>query len=254
MPTALPIIRAPSTALYPFTQVYTAQTSISDSQAACPARCPKGLPLLHFELGFDPIRQADKNTLKGAFASAKGEFTGGNGSAGLTITTDITYTDLGFDDDTFAAAEQISTQYGVRWKLTQALAQNLAPGVSGGAYPLLAVGVMSMLPYTQRVRFQTIKSKMPSGPKYTYAEFGAGGLFPAGSLMGWKLDEPALIDADVATKLAHWLANWGDAFPFTFTDEDAVTYSNVYYASPTFTIERLDYNRSHVTTELIQMN
>ena len=254
MATALPVIRGPSTALYPFRQIYTAQTGVSNAQSGATARQVKGLPLLRFEFGFNPVTQAQKNTLKAAFNSAKGEFTGGNGSAGLTVTTDQTYTDLGFDADEFAATEKVPTQYGVKWALNQALPQNLSPGASGGAYPLLGVGAMSLLPYTQKLRFQTIKSQMPSGPKYTYAEFGAGGLFPTGGLMSWTLDEPVLIDTDVATKIAHWLANWGDAFPFTFTDEDSVEYSNVYYASPTLTIERVDWNRSHVITELVQMN
>jgi hypothetical protein len=254
MPTPLPIIRGSSSALYPFRQVYTAQTSISDAEAGNTSRSVKGLPLLHFELGYNPVTQAQKNALKAAFAGQQGEFTGGDGSAGLTLTTDQTYTDLGFDADEFAAMETVSTQYAVRWALTQALPQNFAPGPSGGAYPLLAIGAMSLLPYTQKLRFQTIVSQMPSGPKYTAAEFGAGGLFPAGGLMSWTLDEPVLIDADVNTKIAHWLANWGDCFPFTFTDEDSVEYSNVYYASPTLIIERQDVNRSRITTGLIQMN
>jgi hypothetical protein len=254
MSTPLPIIRGTSSALYPFNQVYTCQTEVSDSEAGVPSRWPIGFPRLRFEFAYNPVTQAQKNTLKGSFNSAKGQFTGGGGSAGLTVTTDLTYTDLSFDSDEFAAIEQITTQYGVRWSLNQSIPQNLSPGASGGAYPLLAIGAMSLLPYTQRLRFQNIVSEMPSGPKYTYAEFGAGGLFPAGGLMGWTLDEPSLEDVDVNTKVAHFLANWGNAFSFSFTDEDAVTYSNVYYASPVMTISRQDFNRSRITTNLVQMN
>lgn len=255
MPTPLPVVRGPSTALYPFTQTYSCLTGISDSQAAKATRWPRDYPLVRFEFPYNPVTQAQKNTLKGAFSSAKGQFTGGSGSAGLTAATDITYTDLSFDDDEFAAVEQVSTQYGVRWRLSQTLPQNLAPGASGGAYPLLAIGAMSLLPYTQKKRFQTVVSKVEGGPKYTYAEFG-GGLtgYPTGGLMAWEVDEGALINSDVNTKVAHFLANWGNCYPFSFTDEDAVTYTNVYYASPELTIERLSFNQSSIKTLLVQMN
>jgi len=255
MPTALPVIRGPSTALYPFTQVYQCQTSCSDSQSGNPSRHVSGFPRLHFEFGYNPLRQADKNALKAAFAGAKGQFTGGSGSAGLTATTDITYTDLGFDSDEFQAVEQVTTQYGVKWSLTQALPQNLSPGTSGGAYPTIATSVISKLPYTQKKRWQTVASTMPTGPKYTFAEF-SGGLtnFPTDGLMGWEFDETVLSDALVNTKVAHFLANWGRAFPFTFTDEDGTTYSNVYYASDTMSILRADFGLSRINTVLVQMN
>jgi hypothetical protein len=255
MQTPLRVIRGTSAALYPFTQVYTAFTSISDSQAAVPARSVKWPPLVRFEFSYNPLTQAQKNQLKSDFVSAKGQATGGNGSASLSVTTDITYTDLGFDVDEFSAIEQLPTQYGVKWSLTQALPQSFSPGASGGAYPLLTSGAIGQLAYSQKKRFQTIVSKMESGPKYTFAEF-AGGLtgYPTDGLMAWEFDEPALTDADVATKVAHWLANWGNAFPFTFTDEDGVVYSNVYYAAPTLTIERQQWNVSRIKTALVQTN
>jgi len=94
MSTTLPIIRGTSTALYPFSQTYVCLTGISDGQAATPTRWVRGFPLVRFEFPYNPIHQADKNTLRAAFSSAKGAFTGGSGSAGLTATTDQTYTDL----------------------------------------------------------------------------------------------------------------------------------------------------------------
>jgi hypothetical protein len=133
--------------------------------------------------------------------------------------------------------------------------QNLSPGSPSGAYPTLANGCISQLPYTQRVRFQTICSKMAAGPKYTYAEF-AGGLtnFPTAGLMAWTLDEPMLSDADANTKIAHFLANWGDVYPFQFTDEDGTPYSNVFYASPQLVVTRRRVDQVAITTNLVQMN
>ena len=248
--TALPIIRGVSTALYPFSQTFMCQSGVSDGQAATPARWVKGPPLVRFEFPYNPIGQADKNTLKTFFASAKGQFT-----TNLSATLDQEYDYLSFDADEFSTIQQVNTLYGVRWTLTQTLPQSYSPGTSGTAYPTLTVGAKSELPYTQKKRYQTIVSKMESGPRYTYAEFG-GGLtdFPTGGLMAWEFNESVLTDADVATKVAHFLANWGNVFPFQFTDEDGTTYSNVYYASPQLTITFIAPNHSSINTALIQMN
>jgi hypothetical protein len=250
MPTALPVIRGTSSALYPFTQTFLCLTGISDSESAAPVRWVKGPPLVRFELPFNPVNQADKNTLKAALVSAKGQF-----ATDRTVTTDQTYSYLSLDIDEFAAVEQNNTQYSVKWTVTQTLPQNLSPGSSGGAYPTCANGAISQLPFTQKKRFQTIVSKMDSGPKYTYAEF-AGSLtnFPTDGLMGWEFAEPFLTDADAATKVAHFLANWGNCFPFSFTDEDGTPYSNVYYATPQLSVLRKAPNQNAITTALIQMN
>lgn len=215
MPAALPVIRGTSAALYPFTQRYIAMTGISDSQSANPTRWVRGYPLVRFEFGFNPILQADKTTLKAALAAAMGQF-----ATDRTATTDTAYTNLSSDADEFAAVEQNHTLYGVQWSLSQTLPQNFSPGSSGGAFPGLSNGAVCQLRYTQKQRFQTIVSKIESGPKYTYAEFG-GGLanFPLAGLMAWQFDEAALTDAEVATKVAHFLANWGNCMPFSFTDE-----------------------------------
>jgi hypothetical protein len=248
----LPIIRGTSTALYPFTQTFITFTGVSDSQSANPVRWVQALPIVQFALPYKPVTLADKNTLRAAFVSAKGQFVSG-GSGSLSVTTDIEYDYLSFDDDEFGAAQPQAALYGTNWTLTQTLPQNLSPGTAGTAYPTIG-GHISKLPYTQKERFQTIVSKSAFGPKYTFAEF-AGGLtnFPSTSLMGWEFDE-VLTDTEVATKVAHFLNNWGRFSPFQFTDEGPVTYSNVYYAADRFTIERLQFNQSRVKTVLIQMN
>ena len=249
MATDLPILRGPSTALYPFTETYICNVGSSDSQAGQAIRWVKGPTLVQFTFGYNPMDVTNKDTLKSAFSTAKGQF-----KKDFEATTDTTYTNLSMDEDEFSATEERSTIYGARWTLTQVIAQNLSPGYSGGDYPLLASGNMSQRPYTQAKRYQTVASKTPSGAKHTFAEFG-GGLanFPTGGLMGWTLDEPTLLDVDVNTKVAHFLANWGPCFPFHFTDEDSVSYGNIYYVAPTLTIVRSGINDSRITTSLIQM-
>ena len=248
--TPLPVVRGGSQALYPFVQTYICQTGVSDAQTAASARWVKGPPLVRLAFNYDLLSQSVKNTLKSAFVSAKGQFT-----SNLSATIGTTFDNLSFDADEFAATEGQSMLYGLKWTLTQTLTQSFSPGTSGAAYPALSTGVIGQLPYTQKKRFQTIMSKMTSGPKYTYAQFG-GGLtnFPTDGLMGWEFAESRLTDAEVATKVTHFLANWGNCFPFTFTDEDGTNYSSVYYASPELSITCTGVNQSSIKTALIQLH
>lgn len=249
----LPIIRGTSTALYPFTQTFICQTGTSDSQSAVPTRWVKGFPLVRFEFPYNPLTKTQKDTLKSAFTSAKGKY-----SSIISATLGATeYDYLAFESDEFAAAEQHPTLYGVKWTVMQTLPQNWSPGTSGGAFPTLTNGLKGQLPYTQHKRFQTITSKVEAGPNYPYAEFG-GGLagFPTDGLMAWEFGNPVLSDADANTLIAHFLANWGNCFPFSFTDsqEDGVTYSNIYYASSQLVINRVNVNHTSVCVSLVQMN
>jgi hypothetical protein len=211
----------------------------------------KGPPLVRFELGYNPLVQADKDTLKAALTSAKGEF-----SADLSLTTDIEFDNLSLDSDEFVAVEEKATQYGVKWAVTQTLAQSLSYGsyAAGYGFPVLSSGCIGQRPFIQKKRFQTISSKMPSGPKYTYAEFAGGlsGGFPSNGLMAWELGYVNLTDAEVTAFIQHFLAQWGDCLPFTFTDEDGTAYSNVHYASPELKIVRQQYNQSSMHIALIQ--
>jgi hypothetical protein len=249
--TPLPsILNGAGAILYPFTQTYICFTGKSDAQSSAATRWVQAPPILQFDLTYQVINKADKNTLKAFNATAKGQVT-----TNFQATTDQVYGNLSFESDEFISVEQRSTQYGVRLVLTQTVTQNLGAGASGGAYPTLSTTAISELPYTQKQRFQTIVSKTPFGAKYTYAEFG-GGLtnFPTGPLMAWEFDEQCLTLFEVNQKVAHFLANWGDCFPFTFKDEDGTTYTNVHYASPQLAVNWLTPNIARIKTGLVQMS
>src|SRR4051812_33478211 len=100
MPTPLPIIRGTSTALYPFTQTYISLTGKADGQNSAATRWVKGPPLVRFEFPYDQLKMANKNTLKAAFTSAKGQF-----ATDLSAGVGTTFTNLSLDDDAFAGAE-----------------------------------------------------------------------------------------------------------------------------------------------------
>ncbi len=111
--------------------------------------------------------------------------------------------------------------------------QNLSPASAGAPFPALANGAPGVLPFAQKKRYQTVSQRVEAGANYTYAEF-AGGLagYPGDGLMGWEFQEDRLSDADAATRVAHFVANFGRAYSFVFTDpEDSTAYPKTHYAS-----------------------
>jgi hypothetical protein len=251
VPTALPIIRGDSQALYPFTRVISFDTIVRVFQNGTQQRSVGRFGLNRFELNYTKLSQTQKNTIKAAITSAKGAF-----DSTLTLTLGgTTYTNLSIDSDEWAATEATTTQYSAPLKVSQSLSQNLSPGTLGTAFPSLANGTMCQLPYTQKKRFQTQTSRMAAGPKYSYAEF-AGGLtgFPSDGLMAWELGNEHLTDADLATVTAHFIANYGRFGEFSFTDEDSVTYTKVHYASDELQIRYAGPNDSAARVALEVVN
>jgi hypothetical protein len=214
---SLPVIVGNSAAIYPFTVDVVFRTMVGRFQNGAEQRSvaqPGGL--LRFQIPYPALTQAQKNTVLSAVTAAKGQF-----GTNLTLTLgSTTYTGLSLDSDDFAATENFTLQYDAPLKVSQTITQNLSPGTAGQPFPTLANGAMGILPYTQRKMFQTIAQKVAAGLKYTTAEF-AGGLtgYPVDGLFGWTLDERRLTDADLSTRMGHFIANWGRAFSFQFTDE-----------------------------------
>lgn len=230
---SLPIIRGSSQAIYPFTVSYCFVTGLGQFQNGNQQRWIKAPGLVKFSIPYPALSQAQKNTLLAAITSAKGGF-----DTTLQLTLGATnYTNLSLDSDDFLATESSSMMYDAPVKLSQTIGQ-LLPGTSGTAFPTLASGEICKLTYAQGRRFQTISTKMEAGPKYTYPEFG-GGLanYPGASgLMRWELNEQHLSDADRATRVNHFVANWGRAIGFTFTDEDSTPYAATHYAMDELTV------------------
>lgn len=247
----LPIVRGTTSALYPFTQTFHCFTGKSDSEAAKAIRWVSSPPVVTFELPYNPLTQTQKNALKSYFTSSKGQF---DKLSQITI-AGATYTGLSFDTDEWQVVEQGPTVYNSKWSLTQTVPQNFSPGSSGGAFPTLSTGAISQRPWTQKKRFKTIVSRGPYSSKHTLAMYAGGWTnFPSDGLMGWQNTYPSLTDSETTSIVNHFLANWGDCFPFTYTDEDGTVYSNIYYASPDLVIKRNQPNSSNITISLVQMN
>lgn len=130
-------------------------------------------------------------------------------------------------------------------------AVRLAPG---NPFPTITGGCLGQYPFTAGPRFQTITSSVGSGPKFTYAEFGAGLTgFPTTGLGNWQFDETLLSDSDAAIRIAHYIAQWGNLFPFAYTDENGTTYSHCYYADPTLEVRRNFLNENAIKINIVLM-
>jgi len=245
---ALPVIRGASAALYPLEMTFCFLTGVGAWQNGAQQRWirqPGGL--VKVKLPYAYLTQAQKNTLKTAVSSAKGRF---DQTLALSLPYGgslATFSNFGLDADEWSAVEARTGQYSGPVKLTQSVTQSLSPGTAGTAFPTLASGAIGILPYTQKKRYQTVAQKVEAGPNFTYAEF-AGGLtgYPTDGLMAWEFAADMVSDADIVTLVAHFVANWGRAFSFTFTDEDAVPYAKTHYASDELTVTYRGVNDSSV--------
>jgi hypothetical protein len=248
---SLPIIRGVSQALYPFTQRIAFRTIVGQWQNGTQQRSvAQPGALIAFELPYANLSQAEKNTVKAAVDAAAGQ---SNTTLSVTFGGGVTFTNLSLDSDEFAGTESKTTQYAAPLKVSQVLTQNLFPGSPGAAFPALANGAMSVLPYTQTKRYQTVATKLAAGPKWTTPEFaGAFANYPTDGLMAWTLDERGLTDADRDTRIAHFLANWGACYTFTFVDEDSTSHPKTRYASDTLVIRYNDVNNSDIRIELVE--
>jgi hypothetical protein len=248
MPTAILVIRGGLQALYPYTQTISFDTCVKKNINGSEQRSARNNGLMKFELNWGALLEADKNTLKALFTTAKGQF-----EQDFTLTIGgVTYTNLSLDSDLFEASQAITLQNDVKLSFSQVLSQSLSPGTAGTAFPGLSAGCVSQLPYTARKRFSSIVNKMPSGPKFAFAQFG-GGLtnFPTDGLMGYQVGGTTLSDADVATLSAHFIANYGRFSDFSFTDPNSgTTYTKTHYVSDQMVITANAPNRNSMSIGL----
>lgn len=119
----------------------------------------------------------------------------------------------------------------------------------GNPFPKIMGGCFGGYPYHFQQIFQSVSSKMPVGPKYSYSEFGSGGFFPA-SLTGVEFDNPLISDDAASVLIAHWLSNWGNFGGFPLVGELGSTFQHTYYAEPTLKVVRNGVDNVNIVIKL----
>ncbi|HVY93919.1 MAG TPA: hypothetical protein VHA14_14260 [Bryobacteraceae bacterium] len=250
--TSLPVIRGVSAANYPVDVSYTFLTGVGEWQNGAQQRWPRQPGCrVNFSIPYAGLSQSQKNTIRTAVSSAKGRF-----ATDLSISfLGTTYTNMSIDADQWWATENKPTVYAAPIRIVQTIAQNLSPGTPGLAFPTLANGAMCLVPYSEGKRFQTVATSIEAGPLYTTAEFGGGFTgYPTDGLGNWRLPEEMLSDADTAAIVAHFIANWGKLYSFSFTDEAGTAFVKSHYASDVLTVRYRGVNDSTVQVLLEATN
>ncbi len=238
---SFPITRGSSQALYPCTQTLSFLTEVCefrDGSSQRWARRPGGC-IVTWDFPYERISKTKKDAIKTAVLAAKGQQ---STSISLSV-AGITFPTMSLASDTFQVTEKVTTLYGMTLRFVGTAAQALTAG-SGGAFPALASGAASQLPFSQGHRWATEEKTVDSGSKYTYAFWSA-------QLQQWQLGFTSISDADLAAIMQHFVWAQGRYRAFTFTDpEDSTAYTKAHYASDDLVITYNGPNQTSLTVSL----
>ena len=248
----LPTVRSGGVALYPIARHNNYSTSVAKFVNASEQRFPRTAPLADLELKYTDLQQADRDALKNFFITQKGRF-----DPTWSFTLSATYGNCAFLDDSFEWTEGSNPLlYSLTLRFRQTISSGAVSGSGTSIYPTLSSGVSCQRPFTQARRFRTAVNDTPSGYRYTYGFYGMGlEGFPARALMSWKLEYPALPDADCQTLEAFFAQQRGRYGLFQFTDpDDNSIFTNVRFDMDAFEYRYLYSGVSSTTISLIETN
>jgi hypothetical protein len=194
-----------------------------------------------WELQYDGVTQADRNTLRDFWDLQKGAF-----DRSWTFPFDgVNYAACQFVDDDFAYTESESAinRYTLTLRIKQVKKQG-AMTITAPAFPEITSGVRTQLPYTVTRAYKTLKSETDAGYCYTYAQRET-------PLHKFSLSFGAITPAEMGTLLTHFLACGGPYRKFSFTDPDSGTvYTNCAYAQDRLEIR---FNSKNVRSTSIEI-
>lgn len=251
----LPLVRVSAQALYPVTRTVSFLTDVATALNRAEQRAKTRPPLTRFIFPYTKVSAADLTSIRNFLESQKGPY---DTTWSVTLGS-TTYSHLMSEDETFSAVEAADFQTAYSFSLRARQTQNpgYTCGSPGAAFPALANGLRTQLPYTQIRRYAVTRNiNARTGTAYTWTWFG-GGLtgFPTGSLRGWELSYPVLSDADLATLETHFRNQWGMWSAFTFRDpETAVDYPKCRYAHDDLEVVHQQMGISSLTLRVVETN
>lgn len=252
---SLPNVRVSAQALYPVTRRVEFLTDVAIAIDSTEQRSKTRPPLTRFVFPYTRLSSSDMGTIRTFFESQKGSF---DSTWSVTLGS-TTYSNLALEDDSFEAVEAAQTQttYAFTLKARQVKNPGYTCGSPGAAFPTLANGLRTQLPYSQIRRFSVMKSVSPTtGLQYAFTWFGASLTgFPSGALHGWQLSFPVLSDADLSTLETHFRNQWGRWSSFTFRDPETGTdYPKCRYDQDVFEVTHQQPNVNSLTLRVMETN
>lgn len=251
----LPLVRATAQALYPVTRSVEFLTDVAIAVNFSEQRSKTRPPLTRLVCPYAKMNATDLTAIRNFLESQKGPY---DTTWSITLGS-TTYAHMVSEDDTFEAVEAAGNPLHYSFSIRARQTQNAGYtcGSPGAAFPALANGLRSQLPYTQIRRYAVLKNdNQRSGTAYRWTWFG-GGLsgFPTASLHGWELSYPVLSDADLATLETHFRDQWGRWSSFTFRDPESGTdYPKCRYDHDVLQITHKDYGVNSVTLRVMETN
>lgn len=247
---SIPLVRGAAQAIYPVTRSLVFDTGICYNADGTEQRWKRRAPLVRLQLQYSSLPVADVNALVSFFAGQKGEF---STNASITLGSN-TYSDLALESDTSEFSETRRGLYDVSLTLRQVKNPSFSiPSVSA-VFPTITGGVYTQLPYKPRFRSLTTAGDSPSGPRYTFAWWGASltGL-PTGQLHGWELNYPQLSNTDLGTLETFFTGMQGRLTTFSLTDpENGTVYSNCRFDTDSFTVQHISPNKNALVLPIIE--
>jgi hypothetical protein len=250
----LPTVHGTGAALYPVLRHNTLATGVQKFLNGSEQRFQRTATLADFQLQYTGLFASDRNALMTFYASQKGAFDS-TWSFGLSFNT---YTNMTFLDDSFTSVESARpNQYDVSFKFRQTANAAFAQSLhfpSNPTYPTLSTGATSQRPYSQIQRNRTTFNDNPTGKRYSYAWYAAGLTgFPTRGLYSWKLEYPAITDADMATLETFFVQMNGRYSTFSLKDPDSgVTYASVRFDQDAFSYKYVALNQASTTILLAE--
>jgi len=250
MPT-LPTVHGTGAALYPIPRSNTIACGVQKFLTGAEQRFKRAASLASFQLKYTGLFAGDRDRLKNFYATTKGAF---DSTWSFSLTN--TFGACTFLDDAFQSVEGARPNlYDVTLNFRQTIKGGAVAG-AGTNFPVLSTGATSQRPYTQVVRYRTVKNDNPTGRRYAFAFYNSGLTgFPVRGLMSWKLEYPAITDADMATLEAFFVAMNGRWQTFSFTDpEDHVVYNKVRFDMDAIIYNYVQLNQASTTILLAETN
>jgi hypothetical protein len=235
----------PSTVVmrYPVTQTLTAPVDVVEFLDGTEQRWRDGEFLQAFELTFPDVPIAELADLRTFWLTVKGAC-----DSGWTFAFQGTsYADMALEADDLTEVESAyAEKITVSIKMRQTAVHGPYTGAPPAAYPALYGTVVAQRPFTTRPRWQTTRNDLASGARYAWAEWGA-------VKAAWTMEHPCLMAAELAARLAFFVAVGGRYRGFSFTDPNTgVTHAHCRLDADALAVKWLGAGQCAVTVAITE--
>ncbi len=227
---------------YPVTQTVAIPVDVAEFLDGTEQRWRTADGLQGFELTFPDVPLADLADLRTFWNTVKGRF-----DSGFSFTFQGTsYADLGLEADDFTEVEAKAEKTSVTVKMRQTVTHGTYTGTPVAAYPALYGAVVGQRPFTAKPKWLTTRNDLASGPRYAWAERTA-------AKWAWTIEHPCLTAAELAARLAFFIAQGGKLRGFSFTDPNTgVTHANCRLDMDSLAVRWLGAGQCSVTVEIAE--